>query len=213
MSMKPADISGLMGVRYGNLLVISDGGSHPKGRKVNCKCDCGKDIKVFVASLKSGDTKSCGCFRVKVHTKHGFSKHPLAKVWFSIRSRCYNENDCSYSNYGGRGVRMCDEWENNMECFIKWCLSNGWEKGLDVDKDIKSSQRVGDLYSPELCTITTRKNNLRSKRDNHIIEFNGESKCISEWVEKLNMSRRTIDSRIKNGWPIEKVLTPYKRAK
>lgn len=72
--------------------------------------------------------------------KHGLSKHPLHNVWHGIKCRCYGKSSKGYNNYGALGVIMCDEWKNNFKSFYDWAISNGWEKGLQIDKDIKAKK-------------------------------------------------------------------------
>lgn len=206
------EISGYIGSRYGKLKIISDAGFVDGRRRVIVLCDCGKEKNIDFHSIKYGKTIACGCVNVSKKTKHGLSSHSLRRVWTAIKSRCYNINDKSYINYGGRGVVVCENWKLYFKLFHDWCLSNGWEKGMDVDKDIKS-KGPGMIYSPEYCSIVKRKANLRDKRSSRVIFHNGESKCLSEWCEAINISRRTVEDRLKKGWSIDRALTPFKRNK
>ena len=210
--MKKENISEYIGKRYGRVVIISDMPGVNKYRRVMVLCDCGNKKDIVLNSLKRGDTNSCGCLRIEVKTKHGLSYHPLKKIWTAMKSRCDNDNDPSYPNYGGRGVYVCEEWANNLEAFHNWCVKNGWKKGMDVDKDIKADGR-GMVYSPDFCSIVTRKKNLRSKGNNRIISYNGESRCVSEWCEIFNLSRRAIEGRIRNGWSVDEMLTTPVREK
>lgn len=129
---------------------------------------------------------------------HGLTGHPLLGIWHAIKYRCYNPKDPSYKHYGARGVRMCDEWKNDFVAFYNWCIANGWQKGLDLDKDIKAKEVGAEalLYSPERCQFVTRKINTRNSRRNHIIEYKGDRKSIVEWSEILNMNQNTLYCRI-----------------
>jgi hypothetical protein len=208
---KLENIACFLNKKYGRLLIVEDLGRIKNKRIVMVICECGVMKPVSLASIKYGTTTSCGCLLKeaiqKAQTKHGLSRHPLKSVWSSIKSRCYNENDGSYSNYGGRGVKMCPEWESDFISFYTWCIDNGWKRGMDVDKDIKTPSGSGVLYSPEMCSIVSRQTNLRSKRNNHYIEYNGMVKCVSDWSDFLGVKRRTLYDRIKKGWPVERVLS------
>lgn len=206
------DLSGFIGKKYSRLTIIKDIGMVNGKRMVLSLCDCGKEKIINWHSIRRGLSQSCGCLRIDTNTTHGYSKHLLRGVWSAIKSRCYKINDPSYHNYGARGVTMAKCWIDDYGAFYIWCIANGWQKGLDLDKDIKSQSGSGLIYSPEYCLFVKRKNNLRSKRNNNVIVYNGESKCMSEWAEYLGMPRRTIDDRLGKGWPIEKVLTPYKKS-
>lgn len=200
--------------KYGKLTVIEDLGRINNARRIKAICECGSIKEINLRSLKNGATQSCGCYLKeqsgKRSTKHGLSKHPLMKIWYAMKARCNNPNDTSYENYGGRGVKVSMRWENDFEAFYTWCINNGWQQGMDVDKDIKSSTGRGILYCPELCCIVSRKDNLRTKSNNRYLELNGEKRCIAEWSELLGIKRRTIEDRLSKGWAIEQVLTPYK---
>jgi len=86
--------------------------------------------------------------------------HPLYQVWAGIKDRCYNTNCKTFNRYGGRGVVICEEWKNNFKKFYDWAINNGWEQGLEIDKDVKAKE-LGIpplLYSPEMCCFVTKKN-------------------------------------------------------
>lgn len=179
------------------------------------KCDCGieKEYKLF-AVLK-GQCKSCGCFKNtqlgKKATTHGLSKHPLYSIFGGIIDRCENENNPRYSDYGGRGIKMCEEWRNDFKCFYDWAMANGWRKGLQIDKDIKARKMgiEGLIYSPEMCSVVTHKENGNSTRTNKYLTHNNITLTISQWADKLNISSLLIYKRLKRGWDVDKaLLTP-----
>lgn len=65
---------------------------------------------------------------------HLLKKHPLYRRWCNIKSRCYNPNTHNYSNYGGKGIILCDEWRNDFKAFYDWCMINGYHKDLTLDR-------------------------------------------------------------------------------
>ena len=178
------------------------------------KCKCGVEKVITIANVKNGGTLSCGCLYKEIcgkwNTIHGFSKHPLFKVWNGMIQRCYNEKSPNYSNYGGKGVKVCEEWRNSNESFFKWALENGWEQGLKVDKDIKA-MKLGlqpNLYSPERCSIVTAKENSNCGVGNVFWEYNGQKMTIKQWSEKIGIKPDTLRDRVaKQNWSIEKALT------
>lgn len=136
-------------------------------------------------------------------------KHPLFKVWAGIIARCYTPSATHYGMYGGSGVRVCDLWRYNFLEFYNWALLNGWRKGLEIDKDI-ISKNLGIqpiLYSPELCSIVTKKENCNSKKNNRMIEYNGEIKSATMWAEQLGIKPSTLIMRINAGWDLNRVFT------
>ena len=141
--------------------------------------------------------------------KHGLSKHPLYRVWIKIKDRLYNPNHEAYHIYGGNGVVMCEEWKNNPDKFIGWALSNGWQSGLQVDKDI-IPEKLGieaKLYSPAMCSIVTQKENNRHTKYNRYIEYKGKRQMISEWCHELGIDDTTLYHRLNRGMSIEEAFT------
>ena len=118
--------------------------------------------------------------------RHGLSKHPLNKIWRSMRRRCNNQSSSSYQRYGGRGISVCDEW-NNFETFYRWAISNGWADGLSIDR-IDNDRG----YSPDNCRFASRKEQSRNRRTNVSITVNGITKLQIEWAELLGLSYNTI---------------------
>jgi hypothetical protein len=104
----------IIGQKFGRLEVKSRAKNVDRHTLWDCECACGSIIKVRGDSLKSGHTKSCGCFNKDAHTLHGHNRIGLATrtyaSWCAMRSRCYNTADYHYPNYGGRGIKVCVRW-------------------------------------------------------------------------------------------------------
>ena len=126
----------------------------------------------------------------------------LYRVWDGIVQRCYNPNAKNYKNYGGRGIGMYDEWRNNFKAFESYCLANGWECGLQIDRIDNESG-----YTPDNVRFVSPKQNARNKRTNHLITFQGETMCAVDWCEKYGISDSTLWRRLTSGWSIEDALT------
>lgn len=177
-----------------------------------CKCICGVEKAVRKQKLLNGETTSCGCYQREVATRdsttHGLTGHPIWNLHKDIKNRCYNPKVDCFPDYGGRGVEMCDEWRHDFVSFYNWCIANGWQKGLQIDKDIKAKELGVDplLYSPERCQFVTPKKNSNSRRNNRLIEFNGVTKTIMEWSELVGVNRGTINSRLSRGWSVERAF-------
>ena len=154
----------LKDIVFGRLTVITQVEDHieSNGRhnpKWLCQCECGDQVEVVSASLKKGLTKSCGCLWLERVTKHGLRHHPLYKRWENMKTRCYNKDHISYKDYGSRNITICNEWINSPDIFIKWGLTNGYKKELDIDR------RDNDKgYSPSNCRFVTRQVNSLNKR-------------------------------------------------
>jgi hypothetical protein len=159
---------------YGKLEIIKEvePRQYPnlKVRQFLCKCECGNKVKVILRSLRTGDTKSCGCFRrdftTKSKTIHGLSKHPLYMTWLNMKARCYDKTHVSYDDYGGRGITICKQWlgEVGLECFIadmdKLPKDEGWFKGSEIDRKNNEGN-----YEPGNVWFVNRSDNLRNRRN------------------------------------------------
>lgn len=123
-----------------------------------CQCDCGGQITCHTGHLRSGNTKSCGC-NSPFTWKHGKTNTAIERKYFAIKTRCYNEKAQNYSYYGGRGIKMCQEWRDNSASFYKWAADNGYQEGLEIDR----IDPDGD-YSPENCRFATRAQQMQNTR-------------------------------------------------
>ena len=123
----------LTGRKFGRLTVTSLNPKRNKYKKLlwNCKCDCGNTIVAIGSLLKRGNIKSCGCLyketRPFVAQKHKGSKTRLYCLWNGIKSRCFNKNHKEYKFYGGKGIKICEEWLD-FDTFRKWAYNNGYEE-------------------------------------------------------------------------------------
>ena len=107
----------LSGKRFGMLIAIQYVKSDSNGNAIwECKCDCGSRTFVAAKDLKTGNTKSCGCYRKKFAKTHGATVEHSADYerWKSMKKRCTNPNDKYYHRYGGRGIKIYSEWMNNF---------------------------------------------------------------------------------------------------
>lgn len=144
------------------------------------------------------------------NTKHGYSdKERLYAIWLRMRQRCNSPSDQKYSYYGGRGIRVCKEWNSDYSSFRSWALENGYSEGLTLDR----IDNDGD-YHPDNCRWATRKEQANNRRSNHVLTLNGETKTLSEWMDATGINSLTILRRIRSGWSVEDALTtPVRRHK
>ncbi len=166
----------------------------------HCECDCGKLSVVTSNNLRRGHTTSCGCesSRKTIGKRtgtHGVSGHPLFRKWLDMRNRCYWPKHNRFEHYGGKGVKVCDDWKDDFESFYKWAKSNGWKKRLTLDR-IENDKD----YCPENCRFRTKKQQNRNRTSNVKLTIDGDTKILIEWAEKYKINPMTIKSRIKRGW-------------
>ena len=206
-------INDLTGKKYGRLLVIGKADALNGHTRWLCKCDCGKECIVHSSSLKSGNTKSCGCYRIE-NAKKLYSgvrqndKH-LYAVWSGIKQRCRNSNNKSYCNYGGRGIKICDEWADNYEPFYNWAMRSGYRSGLEIDR----IDCNGD-YCESNCRFVQRETQANNKRNVMLYTINGVTKTLPQWCREYNQDYYTVRQRVyKLGWNIEDALVLPKNTK
>jgi len=149
--------------RFGRLVVLdlSDGYVDEKYKRRGwvCECDCGNVVLLRGDVIQRENTYGCGCGAGSHLKTHGLSKHPLHSIWKGMKARCYNNKCEAYKNYGGRGILVCDEWLDNFTTFFEWSLSNGWEVGLEIDRQDNDGN-----YEPNNCRFVTQLINARNKR-------------------------------------------------
>jgi len=169
-------------------------------RKALFICDCGKRNISFVASVKNGTAKSCGCLQKETASTHGMDGTPEYKTWVSMRARCGNKNDKDYKNYGDRGITVCDRW-GKFEAFYS-DMGNRPTAGHSIDRKDNDGN-----YSPGNCRWSTVSEQARNRRSNTNITFEGKTQCLTAWANEIGVNSSTISSRIKNGWSVRKSLT------
>lgn len=212
---KRENIDDYVGLEFTYLKVISEGKAHVtkgghKHRTVFCVCRCGKEKEIQFSSIKNGQIKSCGCYsaekaseRMKtVQKTHGLTSTSEYNTWCSMKKRCGQKNHKQYKHYGGRGIFVCDRWINSFENFIE-------DMGFKPSKEYSLDRKNNELgYSKENCRWATKKEQCRNQRTNVLITYNGETKCVSEWAEKLGVSRERLNHRVFVArWDLEKAMT------
>lgn len=195
----------LTGQRFGRLTAISECAERKNGGVVwECKCDCGNIVKVRANHLRKGAIVSCGCYNTDIIKKHGRARTSLYHVWQCMKDRCENSNHPQYKDYGGRGICIRDEW-HDPETFIKWAIENGYKEETH-GKCTLDRIDVNGNYEPENCRWVDMKAQCRNRRNNVVLEHNGESHCLAEWAELLGIPYSRVLSRWRRGWPTRDIL-------
>jgi len=207
------DHKDIVGERFGKLIVVEyigfewDEKCEQKYKKYNyyCQCDCGNKKVAIRHHLKCGNTRSCGCLKYEVvnkgNTRHGLKDEKLYGVWNSIKNRCYNPHVEAYHNYGGRGVEVCDKWKNDFLSFYNWAMSNGYKKGLSIDRINNDGN-----YEPVNCRWVdsqTQNENTRqcvkvraiNNITGEIKEFPTKAKCSKELGIGIIIVTRSIEGK------------------
>ena len=196
----------LTGKTFSFLTVLNRSKDRGNGKKPVvkwvCKCVCGKIVTVKSDSLLSGHTVSCGCKKIK----HGYAnKERLYQTWKNMRKRCFNPNDNRWENYGGRGITICQEW-NDYKIFRKWAMDNGYNDNLTIDRiDVNGN------YCPENCRWADAKIQANNVSRNRIIEYEGKKMTMSEFADYIGISYSALQHRITRGWDINSIVTTPQR--
>ena len=200
----------LTGQRFGRWVVLRradpplDKTNHPLW---HCKCDCGTEADVIGYSLRTGRSRSCGCLSRELASqrfiRHGDSFARLYNTWKAMRGRCYNKNAQDYQHYGGRGIRVCDEWMS-YPAFKTWALASGYTDSLTLDRiDVN-----GD-YEPSNCRWVSMHEQILNRRVTRWYTMDGQTMCLKDWARTFQIDYCTLRQRIQRGWDFETaVRTP-----
>jgi hypothetical protein len=195
----------LTGKVFGRLLVLSQA-PRIRGRiAFKCSCTCGNTIVVTSKSLLSGNTRSCGClFKEQLSkraTKHGERWSRLYSIWLGMRSRCNSKTHASYRLYGGRGIKVCSEWDD-FSTFRQWALANGYEPNLTIDRiDVNGN------YCPENCRWADWETQCYNKTNTRFLTYKGETKPLRIWAKQFGIKPSTLRGRLDiMGWSVDKAL-------
>jgi hypothetical protein len=199
----------LVGQKFGRLEVKEFAGTSKNRKSLwACLCTCGSNKTVRGDHLKSGETRSCGCFHKeqtsKAKTTHGQARRGKESSeylsWGHMMSRCYDINCKDYRDYGGRGIRVCERWFK----FENFYADMG-DKPKDRSLDRKDN---GGDYAPDNCRWATWKEQANNTRRNVWKEYKGDSRTISQWARLYNLPKQALWYRLSRpGWSIERALT------
>lgn len=204
-----------IGQKFNDLTVVgfehktSSNGKHRWCWKL--KCECGKDIVASPYKVINGKIKSCGCAKAercrnmteKYRLKHGGRGERLYHIWRGMKMRCLVETSKDYKRWGGRGIKMCDEWVKDYVAFRTWAHNNGYNESLSLDRiDVN-----GD-YCPDNCRWATTKDQSRNKANTLYVNYRGENKPLADLCDERGYKYKTVYGRIfHNGWSVEDALT------
>ena len=182
----------LNGRVFGYLTVLGRHGTIGSRASWLCRCECGNTTVVTSSHLLDGHTTSCGC---KIATNkgyleyHGMSHTKLYGVYSTMMQRCNNSNDKAYAGYGGRGIKVCDEWSHSFTSFATWALSNGYGDGLSIDRIDNDGN-----YCPENCRWTTIEVQSNNRRVTKYRFIDGDRVPYSYLVKTYSISRAKLDT-------------------
>jgi hypothetical protein len=181
-----------------------------------CRCDCGNEFVGEIYAIKYRIEKCgqlwCKKCRPEALVKHGDSRHSkkrerLYTIWEGMRYRCEKKYASHYENYGGRGIKVCDEWQDYIT-FKAWALSNGYQDNLSIDRI-----NANGNYEPSNCRWATSKEQMNNTRETRRVEYCGKMVTFFELAKIVNIPQATLHDRIiAKKWSIDRAVnTPYKK--
>lgn len=199
----PADF---VGRRFGRWVILRDAGATNRVHYWTCQCDCGMVRNVQERHLLASKTQSCGCLARELAADkkrtHGLSYHHMKPMYYAMIARCHNPNSAEYSNYGERGIAVCDRWRDG---FVNFLADMGERPdGMTLDRIDNDGP-----YSPENCRWATVSEQCNNTRANHLLTLGDKTQTITQWARDLDLHPNTIRSRLRYGWPVERVLDPH----
>lgn len=206
--MKRIEVSN--GSKYGRLTVLSELPAANKARRFLCQCDCGNQIERTIKALLKNSISSCGCYQDEFNNSpkterrsenYGYVGTRLYDIWTGIKKRCKNPNNKAYKWYGGRGIKICIEWDERYLEFHRWSMENGYAENLSIDR-----KNVDGNYEPGNCRWVLKSFQNNNKRDNRTEIYNGQEMTISQISNETGKPYTTIIGRLNRGLSIEEAV-------
>lgn len=198
----------MIGLRFGRLMVVDRCASRWSKAHWRCQCDCGNWRVVSGTTLRTGKQKSCGCLSIE-HTRERSTKHgnsprgglsPEYSSWQTMRGRCNTPANKDYHYYGARGIKVCDEWQNDFPRFLE---DMGRRPSAEHSLD-RINNSLG--YSKENCQWRTHKEQMRNTRRNRIVILDGQQMPLAEAAERAGVNYATVQCRLSRGRSEEDAL-------
>lgn len=200
----------LTGQKFYRLTVVAKHPDRSSSAKVqwSCVCECGTAVVTNTGALTSGNTKSCGCQRADAarenglkRATHGMSGTPEYKTWQSMRDRCQNPKAEQYSNYGERGIQVCERWNDSFENFYQ-DMGARPAPNLSIDR-----REVNGDYEPGNCRWADSKTQSNNRRTNKYHCFQGEMLTVSEVARRLDIPVATLSARLRYGYTFDEATS------
>ena len=184
----------LTGQRFGKLTVIHRVENIGVKTAWLCKCDCGNELVVISNSLRTGNTKSCGC----LSKTHGGTRTRLYVVWIDMMARCYKQKTDRYDNYGKRGIKVCDEW-HDFSKFREWAIKTGYDPNAKRYECTIDRIDINGNYCPENCRWVTMFEQQQNTTRTHYVTVDGERMNMAQASRKYGVGISTIWWRLNQG--------------
>jgi hypothetical protein len=189
---------------FGRLTVTEELPSREVGgrfrRMVRLSCACGGEKTAYVDNLRSGYTTSCGCLQVErlreALVKHDLADTPEHIIWMAMRGRCNNPNNPKHYRYGGRGIRVCEQWDRSFADFYTDMGPRPSPKHT-IDRINNDGN-----YEPGNCRWATRTEQANNRRTSRLVSFDGRVQTLAQWARELGVPYGQLSRKMRNGtWP------------
>jgi hypothetical protein len=165
----------ITGQRFGRLTAIKRIGTKQRSVLWLCECDCGNLFHAVARSLRSGNTKSCGCIHSEQLAKrnyenriHGDVDSRLYGIWHGMKQRCCDPKRKDYKNYGGRGITICDEWVSDYAAFQEWALKTGYDYNAGYMQCTLDRIDTDGPYAPWNCRWVDAKTQANNRKNENV---------------------------------------------
>lgn len=205
----PQRFEDLTGQRFGRLVALRKYEIPSKTTRWVCQCDCGNTTRSFKTALKNGVSQSCGCLRSElssaraktgnIRRSHGMTGSPEYGIWCTMRNRCEDPAVEKYSQYGGRGIKVCGRWQK-FENFIA-----DMGERPSTKHSIERINNDGD-YEPSNCRWATAQEQSYNKTTTRYLDYKGRKITTLEASRIAGIPKATIFARLYNGWPVERAV-------
>jgi hypothetical protein len=187
---------------YGRLTVLAEVRRHSRPYWV-CRCECGVEKEISRRSVTSGMTRSCGCLNAEVRKAHrrthGMSRTSTYQVWLNMVNRCIDPKDAAFSQYGGRGITVCERWRNSFENFLADMGERPSSKSIDrINNDGR--------YAKDNCRWATRAEQARNTARTINITIDGETLCLTDWAARAGRKYSTLYAAHRRGEDVAAIL-------
>jgi hypothetical protein len=175
------------------------------------KCDCGNYHKASESNVEHGLIKSCGCLKkeslLKNMTTHGMCGTKFYNTYNGMMMRCYTEDNCSYKNYGARGIGVCNRWHKFEE--FKKDMLDGYSRHVAIYGEkgtVLGRKNMNGNFTKRNCFWTTMKGQNRKRRDAVYTQYKGKKYNTAAFCEKFGINRSRFETNIRNGWTLDEII-------
>lgn len=187
----------LTGKKFCRLTAVKLIEEHGKRVHYECVCDCGNTTKSSAGNLRSGRALSCGCLRAdrtrEARRKHGMTGTVIYRVWRNMIERCGRPSNTHYASYGGRGISVCERWQEFANFFSDM---GDCPAGMLIDRKDNDGN-----YCKDNCRWVTKTESANNKRNTVMVQFEGERLPVSEVAKRLGIKHKTLKYRLRR-WPL-----------